>query len=91
MSSNSLNFLLNHCYQQYYFVTGQIATSLDKFNQHLRLTALKRGTAVLGETVFDGKSALKLTILNPCLGISDFHTLFEDIDSLAIDLVEKGQ
>ena len=70
---------------------GQITTSLDIFNQRLRLAALKRGTAVLGETVFDGKSALKLTILNPCLGISDFHTLFEDIDSLAIELAEKGQ
>ena len=64
---------------------------MNYFNQNLRLEALKRGIAVLGETVFDGKSALKLTILNPCLSVSDFHTLFNDIYVLAIELAEKGQ
>ncbi|WP_339672957.1 hypothetical protein [Dasania marina] len=32
--------------------------------------------AVLGETRVDDKSALKLTILNPCLTMADFEALF---------------
>ncbi len=56
---------------------------LDKLNQKLRIEALVQGVAVLGETVVAGQSALKLTILNPCLTLSDFEKLFNDIDALA--------
>ena len=54
---------------------GNNVTDLDELNKTLRLEALTRGVAVLGETVVDGKSALKFTILNPCLKISDFESL----------------
>ena len=37
-----------------------MSMDLDTFNQTLRLEALTRGVAVLGETMVDGKSALKI-------------------------------
>lgn len=64
------------------------ATDLDELNKALRLEALVRGVAVLGETVVDGKSALKFTILNPCLKISDFESLLNKINTLAIELAK---
>lgn len=64
-------------------------TDLDSLNQTLRLEALTRGVAVLGETVVDGCSALKFTILNPCLKISDFESLLKKIDTLAAELAEQ--
>ncbi|ROV58062.1 aminotransferase class III-fold pyridoxal phosphate-dependent enzyme [Vibrio ponticus] len=63
-------------------------TDLDSLNQSLRLEALTRGIAVLGETVVAGKSALKFTILNPCLKISDFESLLNEVKSLAAELVK---
>lgn len=59
-----------------------------KLNQQVRIEALTRGIAVLGETVVDGKSALKLTILNPCLKISDFESLLSKINTLASELAQ---
>lgn len=59
---------------------------LDKLNQKVRIEALVRGIAVLGETTVDGKSALKFTILNPCLALSDFEKLLNDINQLAVEL-----
>ena len=64
------------------------AVDLDELNKALRLEALVRGVAVLGETVVDGKSALKFTILNPCLKISDFESLLNKINTLAAELVK---
>ncbi|KOO03524.1 pyridoxal phosphate-dependent class III aminotransferase [Vibrio nereis] len=64
------------------------AVDLDELNKALRLEALVRGVAVLGETVVDGKSALKFTILNPCLKISDFESLLNKINILAAELVK---
>ena len=55
----------------------------------LEVEALTRGVAVLGETVVDGKSALKFTILNPCLTTSDFTSLINKIQTLAIELAEQ--
>ncbi|GAM76664.1 diaminobutyrate-2-oxoglutarate aminotransferase [Vibrio ishigakensis] len=63
---------------------------LDKLNQKVRIEALTRGVAVLGETVVDGHSALKFTILNPCLTLSDFEKLLNDIDKLAVELAASG-
>ncbi|MDM5181943.1 aspartate aminotransferase family protein [Massilia sp. DJPM01] len=57
--------------------------SSDAFNRQLRVALLKRGIAVLGETTVAGKVALKLTILNPCLSITMFADLFENIVELA--------
>ncbi len=54
----------------------------DAFNRKLRLAALKEGVAVLGETTVDGKVALKLTILNPCLTMAAFQSLFEKLRAL---------
>ncbi|MGD8112240.1 pyridoxal phosphate-dependent class III aminotransferase [Vibrio sp. TRT 17S01] len=59
---------------------------LDQLNQQVRIEALVRGIAVLGETTVDGKSALKFTILNPCLALSDFEKLLNDINQLAVEL-----
>ncbi|MZI94794.1 aminotransferase class III-fold pyridoxal phosphate-dependent enzyme [Vibrio sp. CAIM 722] len=62
------------------------ASDLDKLNQQVRLEALVKGIAVLGETVVNGQSALKFTILNPCLKISDFESLLANIETLAQEL-----
>ncbi|WP_394144076.1 pyridoxal phosphate-dependent class III aminotransferase [Vibrio atypicus] len=65
---------------------GSSVTDLDELNKTLRLEALTRGIAVLGETVVNGQSALKFTILNPCLKISDFESLLGEINKLASEL-----
>lgn len=62
--------------------------NLDKLNQKVRIEALVRGIAVLGETVIAGKSALKFTILNPTLSLKDFEKLLNDINQLAVELVK---
>jgi len=62
------------------------SADLDELNKAVRLEALTRGVAVLGETMVDGKSALKFTILNPCLKRSDFESLINKINTLAIEL-----
>ncbi len=67
-------------------VVNDAVADQDKLNQTVRLQALTRGEAVLGETVVDGHSALKFTILNPCLKISDFETLLTKIKNLADEL-----
>ncbi|MDN3679927.1 pyridoxal phosphate-dependent class III aminotransferase [Vibrio tapetis subsp. quintayensis] len=64
----------------------QEARDLDKLNQAVRVEALVRGIAVLGETTVEGNSALKFTILNPCLALSDFENLLNQIDILALEL-----
>lgn len=62
------------------------AADLDELNKAVRLQALVRGVAVLGETIVDGKTALKFTILNPCLTMSDFDSLLVKIEALAAEL-----
>jgi len=62
------------------------AQDVDKLNQQVRIEALVRGIAVLGETVVAGQSALKFTILNPCLTLSDFEQLLNQINQLAVEL-----
>lgn len=62
------------------------AADLDELNKAVRLQALVRGVAVLGETIVDGKTALKFTILNPCLTMSDFDSLLAKIEALATEL-----
>ncbi|WP_229598900.1 pyridoxal phosphate-dependent decarboxylase family protein, partial [Vibrio cholerae] len=62
------------------------AADLDELNKAVRLQALVRGVAVLGETIVDGKTALKFTILNPCLTMSDFDSLLAKIEALAAEL-----
>ncbi len=69
-------------------VDGQV-DDLDELNKTLRVEALTRGIAVLGETVVGKKSALKFTILNPCLKIEDFGSLLDDVKSLAVQLVNE--
>ncbi|WP_404969964.1 pyridoxal phosphate-dependent class III aminotransferase [Vibrio campbellii] len=67
--------------------TNNASTDLDELNKALRLEALTRGIAVLGETIVDGKTALKFTILNPCLTTADFESLLLKINTLAVELV----
>ncbi len=62
--------------------------NLDQLNQLVRVEALVRGIAVLGETTVEGQSALKFTILNPCLALSDFENLLNQIDTLALELAK---
>lgn len=69
-------------------VTNSQVTDLCKLNQKVRIEALVRGIAVLGETSVNGQSALKFTILNPCLALSDFEQLLNDIDQLAVELAK---
>ncbi|WP_456297238.1 pyridoxal phosphate-dependent class III aminotransferase [Vibrio sp. AK197] len=61
---------------------------IDQLNQKVRIEALVRGVAVLGETTVDGHSALKFTILNPCLTLADFEKLLTEINQLAVELAE---
>ncbi|MBS9897557.1 MULTISPECIES: pyridoxal phosphate-dependent class III aminotransferase [Vibrio] len=63
------------------------SADLDELNKTLRLEALTRGIAVLGETIVDDKTALKFTILNPCLTTVDFESLLSKINTLAAELV----
>lgn len=69
-------------------VIGDDIPDLDHLNKTLRLEALTRGIAVLGETIVDGKAALKFTILNPCLKMSDFESLLTKINTLAVELAK---
>ncbi|CAM2829515.1 pyridoxal phosphate-dependent class III aminotransferase [Vibrio mytili] len=69
------------------FRVTHASADLDELNKALRLEALTRGTAVLGETIVDGKTALKFTILNPCLTTADFESLLSKIHTLAAELV----
>ncbi|HHF2961574.1 TPA: pyridoxal phosphate-dependent class III aminotransferase [Vibrio alginolyticus] len=65
------------------------SADLDELNKTLRLEALTRGIAVLGETIVDDKTALKFTILNPCLTTADFESLLSKINTLAAELVQQ--
>lgn len=63
--------------------------ALNDLNRQIRIEALVRGIAVLGETTVDGKAALKFTILNPCLKLSGFESLLHDINQLAQTLTSN--
>lgn len=77
-SLSTVLFRLNH----------QNVKNLDLLNQMVRIEALTRGVAVLGETTIEGQSALKFTILNPCLSLSDFDNLLNQINQLAQELID---
>jgi L-2,4-diaminobutyrate decarboxylase len=69
----------------------QGALTIKEFNQlhqKLRLQLLTSGDAVIAETKVDGKLYLKFTLLNPCLTLSDFDSLFAIIESHAKSLTE---
>lgn len=57
------------------FVGNSAGIDQDDFNRRLRTLLLKSGRAVLGETTVQGRVALKLTLLNPCLRVEDFDRL----------------
>jgi len=60
----------------------------NQLHQTLRLQLLTSGDAVIAETKVDGKLFLKFTLLNPCLTINDFDSLFEKIESTAKQLLQ---
>lgn len=62
---------------------------LDALNKQIRLDALVQGRAVVGETVVDGHVALKFTLLNPCLSLTDFEQLLTEIDTLGSEIVKQ--
>lgn len=65
--------------------SGQSAEGINlcQFNRQLRLEALVKGEAVLGETTVNGQAALKFTILNPCLEMTHFEQLLDKLAQLA--------
>ncbi|MGR5061480.1 diaminobutyrate--2-oxoglutarate transaminase family protein [Photobacterium sp. DNB22_13_2] len=65
------------------YIGNNAESALDGINKQLRIDALVEGKAVLGETVVEGKVALKFTILNPCLTMSDFESLLTEINLVA--------
>ncbi len=62
----------------------------NQLHQTLRLQLLTSGEAVIAETKVDGKLYLKFTLLNPCLTLSDFDSLFKKIESNAQSLIKKA-
>ncbi|MGF1681268.1 pyridoxal phosphate-dependent class III aminotransferase [Photobacterium minamisatsumaniensis] len=68
------------------YIGLQQEANIDQLNKQLRIDALVQGKAVLGETVVDGKVALKFTILNPCLTMSDFESLLKEINNVAAQI-----
>ncbi|MEL7293489.1 MAG: pyridoxal phosphate-dependent class III aminotransferase [Pseudomonadota bacterium] len=87
-NNDSFELLAEPALSTVLFRAVQKDCDLDQLNKTLRLEALTRGVAVLGETVVDGQSALKFTILNPCLKISDFESLLNKINALAVELAK---
>jgi diaminobutyrate-2-oxoglutarate transaminase/L-2,4-diaminobutyrate decarboxylase len=63
----------------------------NKLHQTLRLQLLTSGDAVIAETKVDGKLYLKFTLLNPCLTLNDFDSLFTKIESMATQLLIQTQ
>ncbi len=61
-------------------------SDVDAINKKLRLQSLVQGVAVLGETVVDGQSALKFTLLNPCLSLQHVRELLDNLTELANSL-----
>ncbi|GLS90236.1 hypothetical protein GCM10007916_13030 [Psychromonas marina] len=65
--------------------------AFNKLHQTLRLQLLTTGDAVIAETKVDGKLYLKFTLLNPCLTLNDFDSLFTKIESTATQLIIQTQ
>ena len=63
--------------------------TFNQLHQTLRLQLLTSGEAVIAETKVDGKLYLKFTLLNPCLTLNDFDSLFSKIESTATQLIIK--
>lgn len=61
---------------------------MNELNKAIRIQALVRDVAVLGETIVDGNIALKFIILNPCLKMPDFESLLIKIATLADELAK---
>lgn len=65
--------------------------AFNQLHQTLRLQLLTSGDAVIAETKVDGKLYLKFTLLNPCLTLNDFDSLFSKIESTATQLFIQTQ
>lgn len=55
------------------YTGGLDQESIDGINKSIRMSLLKTGTAILGETIVGAKAALKLTLLNPCLTLEYYR------------------
>jgi diaminobutyrate-2-oxoglutarate transaminase/L-2,4-diaminobutyrate decarboxylase len=66
------------------------AEQFNQLHQRLRLHLLTSGQAVIAETKVDGKLYLKFTLLNPCLTLTDFDSLFSKIELNVQTLIQKG-
>jgi L-2,4-diaminobutyrate decarboxylase len=78
-------FRLSKKYQQ-----GLNDQQFNQLHQRLRLQLLTSGEAVIAETKVDGKLYLKFTLLNPCLTLTDFASLFAKIEANAQSLIKKA-
>tara|TARA_R110001583_G_scaffold9433_8_gene44790 strand:+ start:6249 stop:7736 length:1488 start_codon:yes stop_codon:yes gene_type:complete len=65
--------------------------AFNQLHQTLRLQLLTSGEAVIAETKVDGKLFLKFTLLNPCLKIEDFDSLFLKIETMATQLLAQAK
>jgi diaminobutyrate-2-oxoglutarate transaminase/L-2,4-diaminobutyrate decarboxylase len=65
--------------------------TFNQLHQTLRLQLLTSGDAVIAETKVDGKLFLKFTLLNPCLNIENFDSLFTKIEITATQLLSQAK
>ncbi len=65
---------------------GTDQTAEDALNSAVRNRLLATGAAVIGETRFDGRPVLKLTLMNPLVSDAELHTLLETIERCAQEL-----
>lgn len=72
------------------YQNGLTDTQFNQLHQTLRLQLLTSGQAVIAETKVDGKLYLKFTLLNPCLTLNHFDSLFTKIESQALLLTKKA-
>jgi L-2,4-diaminobutyrate decarboxylase len=63
----------------------------DALNSLVPKRLFQRGLAVLGHTRIDGRSCLKMTILNPCTGLADLLSILDMIEDCARGLAAESR
>jgi L-2,4-diaminobutyrate decarboxylase len=63
---------------------------LDELNREIQQTLLQEGRGVIAKTTVEGKTYLKLTLLNPRTGTEEIHKLIKEIDKTATKLMNGG-
>jgi L-2,4-diaminobutyrate decarboxylase len=63
---------------------------LDELNRAIQQTLLHEGRGVLAKTTVEGKTYLKLTLLNPRTGMEEINELMTEINKTATQLMNGG-